>query len=77
MKKIFVLKERWVLIGTVSIEGPTIQLTDASVVRRWGTTQGLGQIALRGPAEDTIFDLCGSVEFPVESVLFSISCNTL
>lgn len=34
----------------------TQELTDAYIVRRWGTTQGLGELALKGPLPNTILD---------------------
>ena len=32
------------------------ELSDAYVVRRWGTTQGLGELAQKGPLKETILD---------------------
>lgn len=76
MKRIYVLQARWVLIGTVK-KAPAgfVALTDASVIRVWGTTLGLGQIATQGPTKETKLDPCGQVEFPISSVLFSIDCT--
>jgi hypothetical protein len=77
MKRIFVLKERWVLIGDVVSENDkTVHITDASVIRRWGTTKGLGEIALKGPTKNTLFDPCGECSFPTTSIIFSIRCKT-
>lgn len=75
MKRIYVLQARWVLIGEAE-EGPThTTLTNASVIRRWGTTRGLGEIALKGPTKSTVLDDCSDVEFPNSAVLFSIACT--
>ena len=76
-KRIYVLKERWVLIGTESGKTTqnTVYLTDAAVIRVWGTTAGLGQIALDGPTTETKLDPCGNTSFPRESLLFSIDCR--
>ena len=76
-KRIYVLKERWVLIGIESDKTTekTIYTTDTSVIRVWGTTAGLGQIALDGPTPETKLDKCGDTSFPRESVLFSIDCR--
>ncbi len=76
MKRIYVLQARWVLIGTVQEDGENIFLTDASVIRRWGTTRGLGEIALTGPTKNTVLDDVGECSFPRSAVLFSIRCKT-
>lgn len=76
MKRIYALKERWVLIGEVISEGPShIELEHAAVIRRWGTTKGLGEIALNGPTENTVLDACGRVSISRESVLFALHCK--
>ena len=75
MKRIYVLQARWVLIGEVASEiAGVTTLKDAAVIRAWGTTKGLGEIALNGPTSSTKLDPCGTVRFPVSSVLFSIDC---
>lgn len=78
MKRIYVLKERWVLIGTEDSSkttANTICTKDTAVIRVWGTTAGLGQIALDGPTPETKLDPCGDTSFPRESLLFSIDCR--
>lgn len=75
MKRIYVIKERWVLIGEYSQKGKVITLEDASVIRVWGTTRGLGQIALDGPTPETKLDPCGKTTFTEDAVLFSIDCR--
>src|SRR5690606_38181075 len=48
-KRIVVLDGRWNLIGQVRTIGDEVVITDASVIRYWGTTAGLGEIAKSGP----------------------------
>lgn len=76
MKRIYILQNRWVLIGdiTYSEDGFTV-ITDASVIRVWGTTLGLGQIALDGPTPATKLDPCGTVTIPHGAILFTIDCT--
>ena len=74
-KKIFIVKLGWVLIGVEqsSING-IVTITDASVIRRWGTERGLGQLALAGPTKDTLLDPVGTVEVSEHSILMRIRC---
>ena len=62
-----------ILLDNAVFSGVTT-LKDAAVVRAWGTTKGLGEIALNGPTSSTKLDPCGTVRFPASSVLFSIDC---
>lgn len=69
-KKIVVLSNGWNLIGNYHPED--LKLTQASVIRVWGTTRGLGQIALEGPTSETILDPCGTVLLSESAILFFI-----
>ena len=54
---IFVLRDYWCLLGHIVAEdAETYTLTDTSVIRRWGTNAGLGQLAMDGIRKDTILD---------------------
>lgn len=78
MKSIVVVEAGWVLIGeyVAAKDGKPAHMTDASVIRRWGTTAGLGQIALTGPTSETILDPCGMVVFDnQQAILFVIKCS--
>ena len=59
--KIIVLQRGWVVVGRYVKDGQEHVLTDASIVRRWGTTKGLGEIATGGPTGSTVLDRAGSV----------------
>jgi hypothetical protein len=74
--KIVVLQRGWVLIGTFEQEGDKCKLHNASVVRVWGTTKGLGELANEGPTDKTILDKChGLVEFNDLTMVLSICCR--
>ena len=51
------------VVGDLTIKGSTGYLSNASVIRRWGTTNGLGELALSGPTDNTKLDKCGDFEF--------------
>jgi hypothetical protein len=77
-KHIVVLDSRWVFIGAYTRATATAPafLAEASCVRVWGTTAGLGELALKGPTKDTVLDYCGMVVFDnPAAVLFAIPCE--
>ena len=51
--KILVLDRGWVLVGNCFDSKDEILLKDGSTILRWGTTEGLGEIAKNGPLENT------------------------
>lgn len=72
--KIVVLQRGWVLIGRFEKDGTNCKLHNASVIRNFGTTKGLGEIALGGPTASTELDKCnGLVEFDILTVVLMIS----
>lgn len=75
MKQILVIKLGWVLVGDVTdtAEG-VLRVENTSVVRRWGTAGGLGELAMNGPTENTVLDKTGSVTVERRNVLFRIDC---
>lgn len=62
-KQIVILQRGWVMIGDFRQNDENCTLDNASVIRVFGTTKGLGQLALTGPTKTTILDPCGHVEF--------------
>lgn len=77
-KRIVVLTNAWVFIGNYHPAAGVkpAYLTDASCVRVWGTTAGLGEIAMKGPTPNTVLDPCGIVllDSPT-NILFTIPCQ--
>jgi hypothetical protein len=71
--RILVLQRGWVVVGNYSAEGDECVLTDASVIRRWGTTKGLGEL-VNGPLEDTVLDPAGIVRAHKLAVVMQIEC---
>lgn len=75
-KVIVVVEAGWVFLAEDSEEREgKLWLTDASTIRLWGTTKGLGEIALSGPTKTTILDYCGNPSVPLGKVLFTIPCT--
>jgi hypothetical protein len=75
MKKIVVIISGWVAIGDVTEHEDRLTIDDASVIRAWGTTAGLGEIALNGPTQSTVLDPAGVVEVYKPAVIMQIPCT--
>lgn len=74
--KIVILQRGWIMVGRFERNGSDCKLFNASVIRNWGTTNGLGEIAKDGPTSETKLDPCnGVVEFDYLTVVATISCN--
>lgn len=73
--QIAVLQRGWVYVGVFDQTGPTCRLTKASCVRTWGTTEGLGEIASKGPLSGTTLDKCPDVLFHELTVINLMSCD--
>lgn len=55
-RKIVVLDRGFVVVGRVKHDGCYVVIEDCQCVRRWGTTKGLGELAIRGPQANTKLD---------------------
>ena len=74
--KIVILQRGWCMVGRMERKENECKLYDASVIRIWGTTKGLGEIAKDGPTSTTKLDPCnGVVEFDYLTVVACISCD--
>ena len=72
--KIVILQRGWVMVGRLERNGSDCKLHNASVIRTWGTTKGLGEIAMNGPTANTKLDKCGGVvEFDYLTVVAALS----
>ena len=73
--KIVILQRGWVMVGKLERSGSDCKLHNASVIRVWGTTKGLGQLASEGVQPNTKLDRCGRVECYYLTVVAAINCN--
>ncbi|UOE43731.1 hypothetical protein [Agromyces larvae] len=75
-KQIVVLQRGWVVVGDVKLGESLDELVieDAAVIRRWGTTKGLGEL-VDGPTESTVLDKAGTVRVHPLAVVLSIDVN--
>ena len=69
--RILVLQRGWVIVGRYVERGDECCLYDAAVIRRWGTTKGLGEL-IDGPTPSTTLDKCGEVRAHKLSVVLHL-----
>ena len=72
--RIVILQRGWVAVGRFSQEGEKCVLNQAFIIRKWGTTKGLGEIALCGPTSSTVLDSCPPIRFHELTVIATIDC---
>ena len=74
--KIAILQRGWVAIGRYSVDkNGDCHLADAKIIRTWGTTNGLGEIALNGPTSITKMDDCTPISYNPMTSIFHMDVN--
>ncbi len=74
--QIVVADRGWNFIGHTSRDDSgNLVISGAKVIRRWGTTDGLGQLALKGKQPNTILDEAGTVTIPSHAVIAVLDVN--
>ncbi len=66
---IAVLDRGFVYVGTCVVHDGVLTITGAHCVRRWGTENGLGQLAQSGPTAKTRLDATGTVRTPQTALI--------
>ncbi len=75
-KQIVILNRGWVVIGNYYEKGDECTLTDASVIRTWGTTKGLGELAENGVQSATKLDPCPNIHFHKMTMVARMDVNS-
>lgn len=76
-RSIIVLQSGWVFVGTKEHETEqTITYSDAATIRVWGTTKGLGELAINGATATTVLDKCGHLVVNKVALLFTIPVSS-
>lgn len=73
--RIVVLQRGHVVVGHYRRFGSEVVIANASVIRRWGTTRGLGQLAEDGKQASTVLDPAGEVRCHELAVVLTIRCT--
>lgn len=72
--RIVILQRGWVAVGRYVEKGSDCVLLSASIIRRWGTTKGLGEL-VTGPLGNTVLDPVGVMRFHALAVVATIDCE--
>lgn len=67
-QQIVVLDRGFVYVGNVTEHDEHIIIENARNIRKWGTSNGLGELR-NGPLNATILDDCGTVQAPKKAVI--------
>lgn len=73
--QIVILQRGWVMIGRKTQIGSNCKLSDARVIRRWGTSEGLGELAIKGPLSETKLEVTPEVTYHALTEIASIKCE--
>jgi len=74
-KQIVILQRGWVAIGDLTKKGEYMELDNAFVIRRWGTKNGLGQLATEGKQTNTELEPTPKMKFHELTVISLIEVN--
>ena len=69
---IAVLDRGFVYVGEVEVDEKWCVIKKVRNIRIWGTTKGLGELALGGPTEKTELDMCNTVRVPLHALIHLI-----
>jgi len=72
--RIVILQRGWVAIGRFSQSGSNCELKQASIIRKWGTEKGLGQL-ISGPLPNTVLDPAGNIRFHELAIVTTMDCE--
>lgn len=73
---IIVCEAGWIICGTEEkTTKDTLELKEASIVRRWSNGKGIGGLAKEKYKDDYTFDAIGDVAIRQSKVLFTIPCE--
>ena len=75
--QIAVLSHGFVYVGYCLLKDGLLTVRKARNIRKWGTTNGLGELSLDGPLSGTVLDRCRDITARAESLVHLIDCNEL
>lgn len=73
--QIVVLNRGWIVVGNVKETGSKTIIQNASVIRNWGTKNGLGELAMKGKLPETKLDACPDITVETCNVVLVMNCE--
>lgn len=70
--RIVVLDKGFVFYGDFWVANGWVHIDNPLNIRVWGTTAGLGELALEGPTSQTKLDICSDVTAPIHALQWSM-----
>lgn len=65
----------FVWVGKAVTSGDWVNIQGARVVRRWGTTEGLNELANKGPLPSTRLDAAADIKVSRKALIAIIPCE--
>ena len=73
--RIVIGQRGWVWVGRYTTDGEEVILHNAKNIRRWGTTQGLGELR-SGPLPETVLDPVGTIRLHQLAIVATYDCDS-
>ena len=73
--RIVILQRGWVVVGRYFRRGQRCKVKNGYVIRKWGTAEGLPELAIKGPLANTVLDKSPDIEFHQLTEVANIACS--
>ena len=75
--QILALDSGWVVAGYPEYKGLKITVHNALVIIRWGTSGGLGELAKKGPLQNTKLGEQATIQAPASRLIFAMDVDAV
>lgn len=72
---IVVADRGWVWVGKVTTSPDFVEIQGGRCVRRWGTSEGLGELAKKGPLANTRLDAPADIKVAARALIAIVPCE--
>jgi hypothetical protein len=73
--RIVILQRGWIVVGVYSQVGNKCYIENGYNIERWGTTEGLGELAYKGKLPETRLRKLPKLEYNELTEVLNIKCN--